>query len=233
MIRMDHGKTNSRSGKRPRDLEGLKKIKEASWTQCITAGRCGKQARPASWVSWGSAHSAGSAGDQLNSAGLSVQVSGSWTGSGQWPGHVARVCRWAGGLLGLSQEQGQSMLACFGHVQEWFNSSRTSGPENTRKWLWKKIGGRIPLPMVETTLKADEHTKITRREGRRPDSTLRGQDSLEGGCSVETGFMGVPWLGTLVRPKKRSYQYCKYMIRIDIGVLWSSMDVHDKGRHMI
>ncbi|KAF2576253.1 hypothetical protein F2Q70_00003095 [Brassica cretica] len=51
--------------------------------------------------------------------------------------------------------------------------------------------------MVETTLKADEHTKITRREGRRPDSTLRGQDSLEGGCSVETGFMGVPWMGTL------------------------------------
>ena len=36
----------------------------------------------------GLAHSAGSAGDQLNSAGLSVQVMGSWAGSGQWPGHV-------------------------------------------------------------------------------------------------------------------------------------------------
>ncbi|KAG5374030.1 hypothetical protein IGI04_042650, partial [Brassica rapa subsp. trilocularis] len=28
---MDHGRTKSRSGNRPRDLEGLKKIKEASW----------------------------------------------------------------------------------------------------------------------------------------------------------------------------------------------------------
>ncbi|KAF3560099.1 hypothetical protein F2Q69_00014885 [Brassica cretica] len=60
-----------------KDLEGLKKIKETSWTQCITAGRCN-----------GLAHSAGTAGDQLNSAGLSVQVMGSWAGSGQWPGHV-------------------------------------------------------------------------------------------------------------------------------------------------
>ncbi|KAF3571997.1 hypothetical protein F2Q69_00058390 [Brassica cretica] len=63
------------------DLEGLKKIKETSWTQCITAGRCN-----------GLAHSAGTAGDQLNSAGLSVQVMGSWAGSGQWPGHVGDPC---------------------------------------------------------------------------------------------------------------------------------------------
>ncbi|KAF2618740.1 hypothetical protein F2Q68_00039173 [Brassica cretica] len=75
MIRMDHGKTKSRSGNRPRDLEGLKKIKEASWTQCITAWRC-----------------AGSDGDQLNSAGLSVQVLGSWAESGQWSGHVGDPC---------------------------------------------------------------------------------------------------------------------------------------------
>ena len=34
------------------------------------------------------AHSAGSAGSQLNSAGLSVQVSGSWAGSGLWSGHM-------------------------------------------------------------------------------------------------------------------------------------------------
>ncbi|KAF2583044.1 hypothetical protein F2Q68_00006624 [Brassica cretica] len=38
----------------------------------------------------GLSHSAGSAGDQLNSAGLSVQVSGSWAGSG--PGHVDDPC---------------------------------------------------------------------------------------------------------------------------------------------
>lgn len=47
VIRMDHGRTKYRSGNRPKDLEELKKIKEASWTQCITAGRCSKQARPA------------------------------------------------------------------------------------------------------------------------------------------------------------------------------------------
>ncbi|KAF2589758.1 hypothetical protein F2Q70_00039456 [Brassica cretica] len=34
------------------------------------------------------AHSAGSAGSQLNSAGLSVRVSGSWAGSGLWSGHM-------------------------------------------------------------------------------------------------------------------------------------------------
>ena len=40
----------------------------------------------------GLAHSAGTAGDQLNSAGLSVQVMGSWAGSGQWPGHMGDPC---------------------------------------------------------------------------------------------------------------------------------------------
>ncbi|KAF2532708.1 hypothetical protein F2Q70_00030107 [Brassica cretica] len=75
------------SGNRPRDLEGLKKIKEASWTQCITAGRCSQLPELD-----GLAHSAGSAGDQLNSSGLSVQVLGSWAGSGQWPGHVGNSC---------------------------------------------------------------------------------------------------------------------------------------------
>ncbi|KAG5374299.1 hypothetical protein IGI04_042388 [Brassica rapa subsp. trilocularis] len=63
---------------RSRDLEGLKKIKEASWTQCITAGRCSQLPELD-----GLAHSAVSAGDQLNSAGLSVRVLGSWFGSGQ------------------------------------------------------------------------------------------------------------------------------------------------------
>ncbi|KAF2604101.1 hypothetical protein F2Q70_00025889 [Brassica cretica] len=39
---------------------------------------------------------------------------------------------------------------------------------------------------------------MVRREGRRPDSTLNGMNSLEGGCSVETGFMEVPWMGNLI-----------------------------------
>ncbi|CAG7889125.1 unnamed protein product, partial [Brassica rapa] len=50
----------------------------------------------------GLAHSAVSAGDQLNSAGLSVRVLGSWAGSGQWPGNVGDPCMpmswWALGI---------------------------------------------------------------------------------------------------------------------------------------
>ncbi|WZZ15524.1 hypothetical protein YC2023_108613 [Brassica napus] len=38
-----------------------------------------------------------------------------------------------------------------------------------------------------------EHTKLVRREGGRLDSTLKGMNSLEDGCSIETGFMEVPW----------------------------------------
>ncbi|KAF2578250.1 hypothetical protein F2Q68_00002862 [Brassica cretica] len=147
MIRMDHGKTKSRSGNRPRDLEGLKKIKEASWTQCKTAGRC------AGILS----QSAGTAGDQFNSAGLSVQVSDQWDRSGRLSGRlVGQGWLWAGGFFWSGHGHGQSVWDCFGHVQEWFDSFRASGPENTRKWSGKKIGGRIPLPMAETALKADK-----------------------------------------------------------------------------
>ncbi|KAF2570885.1 hypothetical protein F2Q70_00003101 [Brassica cretica] len=53
-----------------------------SWTSELVAGQDPD----------GLAHSAGTAGDQLNSAGLSVQVMGSWAGSGQWPGHVGDPC---------------------------------------------------------------------------------------------------------------------------------------------
>ncbi|KAL0815602.1 hypothetical protein Bca101_072046 [Brassica carinata] len=38
-----------------------------------------------------------------------------------------------------------------------------------------------------------EHTQLVRREGGRLDSTLKGMNSLEDGCSIETGFMEVPW----------------------------------------
>ncbi|KAG2307237.1 hypothetical protein Bca52824_026985 [Brassica carinata] len=102
MIKMDHEKTNSRSGNRRRDLEVLNKMKKASWMQCITARRYKEEAQPAERSSVGAQvecvsslrvcqlpeidglpHSSGSIGDQLNSAGLSVQVSGSWTRSGK------------------------------------------------------------------------------------------------------------------------------------------------------
>ncbi|KAF3583399.1 hypothetical protein F2Q69_00030080 [Brassica cretica] len=55
---------------------------QRSWTSELVAGQDPD----------GLAHSAGTAGDQLNSAGLSVQVMGSWAGSGQWPGHVGDPC---------------------------------------------------------------------------------------------------------------------------------------------
>ncbi|KAF3579341.1 hypothetical protein DY000_02033842 [Brassica cretica] len=67
----------------------------------------------------------------------------------------------------------------------------TRGPENTRKWSGKKRDGRIPPPMAKIALKGKassmswEHTQISRREGRRSDSTLNGMNNLEGGCSVE------------------------------------------------
>ena len=38
-----------------------------------------------------------------------------------------------------------------------------------------------------------EHTQLVRREGGRLDSTLKGMNSLEDGCSIEIGFMEVPW----------------------------------------
>ncbi|KAF2535692.1 hypothetical protein F2Q68_00021960 [Brassica cretica] len=44
---MDQGKTKSRSGNRPRDLEGLNKMKKASWTKCLAARPCKKEAQPA------------------------------------------------------------------------------------------------------------------------------------------------------------------------------------------
>ncbi|KAF3493487.1 hypothetical protein DY000_02052128 [Brassica cretica] len=102
--------------------------------------------------------------------------------------------------------------------EEWFEGHKENppGPENTRKGSRKKRDGRIPLPMAKTTLRGEVHGKAvswelgtTMREGRRPYSTLNGMNSLEGGCSVESGFMGVQWKGLLVRPMERSYQYWK------------------------
>ncbi|WZZ15421.1 hypothetical protein YC2023_108510 [Brassica napus] len=46
---------------------------------------------------------------------------------------VTRVCRWASGLLGLSHGHGQPMWDSFGHVQEWFGSSRACGNCHRRK----------------------------------------------------------------------------------------------------
>ncbi|KAG5411054.1 hypothetical protein IGI04_007373 [Brassica rapa subsp. trilocularis] len=46
-----------------------------------------------------------------------------------------------------------------------------------------------------------EHTQLVRRGGGRLDSTLKGMNSLEDGCNIETGFMEVSWKesdGTLV-----------------------------------
>ncbi|KAF3549260.1 hypothetical protein DY000_02004014 [Brassica cretica] len=111
------------------------------------------------------AQSAGTAGDQLNLAELSIQVLGSWAGSGQWPGHVGDPCVamgwWA---LGIEPEAWAIRV-------DWFWTCpgvHPPRPENTRKWSGKKIGGWIPLPMSETALKADVYGKAvpwaTKRE---------------------------------------------------------------------
>ncbi|KAG2308250.1 hypothetical protein Bca52824_027998 [Brassica carinata] len=61
-----------------------------------------------------------------------------------------------------------------------------------------------------------EHTQMVRGEGRRPDSTPKGQHSLKGGCSAETGSMGVPWNGREARPLNGSYHYCIWRVgRVD------------------
>ncbi|KAG2298827.1 hypothetical protein Bca52824_035299 [Brassica carinata] len=78
-----------------------------------------------------------------------------------------------------------------------------------------------------------EHTQMVRGEGRRPESTPKGQHNLKGGCSAETGSMGVPWNGREARPLNGSYHYCKYVIRVDGGMLWRSMAEPNKRRHMI
>ncbi|KAF2590517.1 hypothetical protein F2Q70_00038122 [Brassica cretica] len=221
------------------------------------------------------AHSAGSAGSQLNSAGWSVGSSDQCVSSGRLPGRLdGQGWLWAGGFFWSGNGHGQSVWACFGHVQEndtegmqwlksnhpfsyirkastflcrharasaytlkhkekqrkgreldgfniqdeeWFEGHKENppGPENTRKWSGKKRDGRIPLPMAKTSLRGEassmswEHTQMVRREGRRPYSTLNGMTSLEGRCSVESGFIGIQWKGLLVRPMERSYQYWK------------------------
>ncbi|KAG5375333.1 hypothetical protein IGI04_039929 [Brassica rapa subsp. trilocularis] len=74
------------------------------------------------------------------------------------------------------------------------HSGRFLHPETQR--IQRKIQrvGRIPnpRPMVASSV-SWKHTQVVRREGGRLDSTLKGMNSLEDGCSIETGFMEVPW----------------------------------------
>ncbi|KAF3573026.1 hypothetical protein F2Q69_00058349 [Brassica cretica] len=146
-------------------------------------------------------------------------------------------CSVESGFMGV-QWKGSLVRTMERSYQYWKNMIKI-GPENTCKWLGKNRDGRIPLPMAKTALRGEaysmswEHTQMVRREGRRPNSTLNGMNSLEGGCSVESGFMGVQWKGSLVRPMERSYQYWKNMIKIGKGVHWRIMAEHDKRRHMI
>ncbi|KAF2581700.1 hypothetical protein F2Q68_00004952 [Brassica cretica] len=65
---MDHEKTKSRSGNRPRDLVRLNNMKRASWTSDETAGRCENEAR-----------SAGRSSDKLSVAHIKFgQLRSSW-----------------------------------------------------------------------------------------------------------------------------------------------------------
>ncbi|KAF3494270.1 hypothetical protein DY000_02052131 [Brassica cretica] len=72
--------------------------------------------------------SAGSAGSQLNSAGWSVGSSDQCVSSRRLPGRlVGQGWLWAGGFFWSGHGHGQSVWACFGHFQEWFDSSKESG----------------------------------------------------------------------------------------------------------
>ncbi|KAF3521905.1 hypothetical protein F2Q69_00050445 [Brassica cretica] len=130
MIRMDHGKTKSRSGNRPRYFEGLKKIKEASWTHCITAG------------------------------------------SGLLPGRlVGQGWLWAGGFFWSGHGHGQSVWDCFGHVQEWFDSSMACGNCPRRMdVIWHARASSYTL----------KHKKNQGKTERWSDSTIQYQNVFKG-----------------------------------------------------
>ncbi|KAG2288427.1 hypothetical protein Bca52824_048031 [Brassica carinata] len=116
---------------------------------------------------------------------------------------MTHVYQWAGGLLWSGHGHGKSVWALFGLVQEWIGRSRAcaiSGACEHTQMVRK--GGSCPesIPKGQCSLKGRldssvswEHTQLVRREGGRLDSTLKGMNSLEDGCSIETGFMEVPW----------------------------------------
>ncbi|KAF3513354.1 hypothetical protein F2Q69_00005961 [Brassica cretica] len=118
MIRMDHEKTKSSS---------------VSWAKLGQAQCSSHQVQPAQLAGI-LAHSAGSAGSKLNSAGWSAGSSDQCDSYGRLPGRlVGQGWLWAGGLFWSGHGHGQSVWACFGHVQEWFDSSRTSGNCHRRR----------------------------------------------------------------------------------------------------
>ncbi|KAF2590659.1 hypothetical protein F2Q70_00038611 [Brassica cretica] len=153
----------------------------------------------------GLAHSDGSAGDQLNSAGLSVQVSDHWVKSGWLPGQLGcqgvdkqahdvwRASPWvfkharASSYTLKHKETQRKVRELVGfniQDQEW-----CEGPENTRRFSEKKRDGRIPLHMAKIALRGDVCGKAVSWElGTTlgwPDFTLHSQDNFKGGCSVE------------------------------------------------
>ncbi|KAG5388627.1 hypothetical protein IGI04_030168 [Brassica rapa subsp. trilocularis] len=74
--------------------------------------------------------------------------------------------------------------------------------------------GRIPnpRPMVASSV-SWEHTQLVRREGGRLDSTLKGMNSLEDGCSIETGFMELGTAGGQLNPVNGAFWF---------GSVWAS-----------
>ncbi|KAL0641603.1 hypothetical protein Bca4012_103241 [Brassica carinata] len=94
---------------------------------------------------------------------------GSDSGRATW---VTRVCRWAGGLLGLSQEHGQSVWACFGHVQECFDSSKPCG--NCQRQVRAFAG------TPGTSFYTLKHKENQRKRERESDCSIQDQEWCEG-----------------------------------------------------
>ncbi|KAF3538804.1 hypothetical protein F2Q69_00023275 [Brassica cretica] len=136
----------------------------------------------------GIAHSAGSAGDQLNSAELSVQVLGSWAGSGQWPGHMDD----SGVMMGwwaLGIEPGAWAIRVGLQVRAFAGTpGLPPTPLNTKKTKKTKRVGRIQHPRPRVGLRTHANS-----QGRRgwPDSTSYGQESLKERGVWEGSIMGV------------------------------------------
>ncbi|KAF2550295.1 hypothetical protein F2Q68_00033706 [Brassica cretica] len=145
----------------------------------------------------------GTAGDQLNSAELSVQVLGSWAGSGQWPGHVGDPCVTMGWwALGIEPEawairdvttpssiKGRQVRAFAG------TPGLPPTPLNTRKNREKTESWSDSTSSPKSGVKAKKRQFWERSKGKEedgwPDSTSYGQESLKERGVWEGSFMGV------------------------------------------
>ncbi|KAF2613223.1 hypothetical protein F2Q70_00011442 [Brassica cretica] len=150
-----------------------------SWAKLGQAQCSSHQVQPAQLAGI-LAHSAGSAGSQLNSAaadpaGWSAGSSDQCDSYGRLPGRlVGQGWLWAGGLFWSGHGHGQSVWACFRHVQEWFDSSRTSG--NCHRQV-RAFAGTPGLLLHPETQRKPEKKRERERES---DCSIQDQEWCEG-----------------------------------------------------